>query len=114
MPASTLVGGDLGSLCKTGFYCRVDHQDGSVSRVCIDSIEQPPATPTPQPAREDFVGAVTGLPDRPVAAPLTEGECKGLGGVIADSTDASCASKRKCWVADKDGVLRSECITAAK
>lgn len=42
-------------------------------------------------------------------APLTEAECKGLGGKIAVSN--TCSGGANCIRADQDGVLHQSCIT---
>lgn len=44
-------------------------------------------------------------------APLTEGECTGLGGKNLDVGASQCASMRICRRADQDGVIHSVCIT---
>lgn len=43
-------------------------------------------------------------------APLTEAECKGLGGKIAESS-STCSGGANCIRADQDGVLHQSCIT---
>lgn len=43
------------------------------------------------------------------ALPLTDAECKGLGGKLAPSD--TCATGRDCIRADQDGVLHHSCIT---
>jgi hypothetical protein len=54
------------------------------------------------------------VPSRTGTAPLTEGECTGLGGKSI-STDASfCASGKVCVTTDKDGVVHHACINAEK
>ena len=48
-------------------------------------------------------------------APLTEGECVGLGGKIrVFYPDNTCATGKLCITTDKDGVIHSACINAEK
>jgi hypothetical protein len=48
-------------------------------------------------------------------APLTEGECTGLGGKVETSGDAFlCGSKKLCATVDHNGVIRQACISVAK
>jgi hypothetical protein len=57
-------------------------------------------------------------PPAPAAAktnrmmPLTEGECRGLGGDVV--TTHGCDTGLACQTADKDGVLRRACIDNRK
>jgi hypothetical protein len=48
------------------------------------------------------------------AAPLTEGECKGLGGKVFNMAAGStkcCDTGKACVTVDQDGVIHSTCIT---
>jgi hypothetical protein len=45
-------------------------------------------------------------------APLTEGECRGLGGDVVTTT--GCPTGTACQTADKDGALHRVCIDNAK
>ena len=59
-------------------------------------------------------GAGIRPPERLQAAPLTEGECKGLGGKVFNMVQGSskCADTGKaCVTVDQDGVIHSTCIT---
>jgi hypothetical protein len=47
-------------------------------------------------------------------APLTEAECKGLGGAVKDVLISQCASGRDCARADQDGVIHTLCIDDKK
>ncbi|MFL6764092.1 MAG: hypothetical protein ACJ8FO_02730 [Sphingomicrobium sp.] len=46
-----------------------------------------------------------------IATPLTEAECKGLGGSVVDVSTDSCRTAKGCITAGKDGVMHSACIT---
>ena len=68
------------------------------------TVAPPAATTTPtspgRPAR---------VPGGLTVAPLTEAECKGLGGKLAVSN--TCSTGADCIRADQDGVLHHSCIT---
>lgn len=47
-----------------------------------------------------------------VFVPLTEAECKGLGGKVLSTDLDQCAGTAKvCYTTDKDGVIHNSCIT---
>lgn len=49
-----------------------------------------------------------------IGLPLSQNECTGLGGVVADIVTSKCASGHKCVVANSDGSIHSACISVAK
>jgi hypothetical protein len=54
----------------------------------------------------------TGQPPSTAVAPLTEAQCKGLGGKVIDSPEICRDSGSKCVTTDKDGVIHSVCLEA--
>lgn len=48
-------------------------------------------------------------PSRLIAAPLSENECKGLGGVVTVAWE--CGNKSVCETADANGEIHLHCIT---
>jgi len=57
---------------------------------------------------------ITGTPPkRTTSAPMSEGECVGLGGTVIDYGNAvNCASKKACATVDQNGAVHWVCITA--
>lgn len=47
-------------------------------------------------------------------APLTSGECVGLGGKIEDTANCSAAGQKACKTVDHHGVVRVACIDEVK
>lgn len=72
-----------------------------------------PETPPTRPAtRGSSLDGVVGVrPDR--ASPLTDGQCTGIGGKVVSVRTTTCASARKCYVVDSEGVISGRCITVA-
>ena len=45
-----------------------------------------------------------------IVAPLTAGECKGLGGTVTTGEGTSCGTQDACTTVDQDGVVHLQCI----
>ena len=56
---------------------------------------------------------ITGAPPkRTTSAPMSEGECVGLGGKVIDYGAAvNCSSKKSCVTVDQNGAVHYVCIT---
>lgn len=68
--------------------------------------ERPPVRPAKPSSPFDAV--VGQRPDR--VSLLTEGQCTGIGGRVATVRTSTCASARKCYVVDAEGVISGRCI----
>lgn len=42
---------------------------------------------------------------------MTKAQCNGLGGVVGGSREKTCGTKKSCYTANADGVVRETCIT---
>ena len=103
------------SICNSGYYCKRVNRDGSIKRVCISkenaATKNAPKSSISRPPRRTN-DPRSKAPSRVVAKPLTVEECKGLGGVVRNSTECG-VIKTACITTDQHGVIRTACINKA-
>lgn len=118
----TQLGGEVKetgkSICASAEYCKRVGADGKTYRVCITAA----TTATTGGSSGGSSGGTSTKIKRPktgttifqpptkvFTSNLTEAECKGLGGVVRQSTDCGVVNTT-CVTTDQDGVIRTACI----